>query len=436
MGYVPLLTQVDPAIPIQVQAQEAYERLLPELLAAQKSGAILDFEPSFNVGIVKIKYPAGVGVSMLDGMTVLDNIQDAAAMVPRTPPAHLADAITPEAYSPQIYSYLYDGCFDVYNLEAGDHVVGSLRNTAGKIVAVSDDSYSGSDDYLTSCFNGSYDSVLPGYKVTFKIYNTTDALRGTYSSAVPALAITALDKVNSKASGTGPAGKPYYAWWSHPNLNAGNTYQFIQKEGTISGAKTWSVDFGTTKFLGGDGVGIDVIMSANLIFLRWMNVPYARCTLGGYECGVRGFPNKAASMSITHAGVPHTFTGKFDKFWGWFEVSLEDGDGHPVFLAAGDKVQGTGVPMYALPKLTATINYTTDVVSGKAPANKYFRVEVQDISEGYWYSVWAHSNASGDYSADFSSMVDMKTTKAYEVYLPYYDPASGNRTYLDQAFGP
>jgi hypothetical protein len=317
-GFVPLLTQVDPAIPLRVQAQHAYERLLPELLAAQQSGAILVFEPEFGAGIVKIQYAAGAHADMLGGMPVLDNIHAAAALVPHTQPAADTheDMIMGATYNPHIYASLYDSCFSINGLGDGDRVVGRLRDKTLQVVSASD-GIANSAGYLWNCFTwaGPYADILPGYYLTFKVYTPADVLRGTYTSGAPSITFTAIDKVNTIVSGTGPAGKVYRIGWYHSNLDAGNTHYWPNRVGIISSAGTWSANFsGLKKFRGADYFGINVDYNARFSFERYMNVPYAYCQLGSNYCEISGFPLQAASLTITHASLPHTFTGKFDRY--------------------------------------------------------------------------------------------------------------------------
>jgi hypothetical protein len=438
-GFVPLLTQVDPAIPLRVQAQQAFERLLPELLAAQQSGAILVFEPEFGAGIVKIKYAAGARADMLGGMPVLDNIHAAAALVSLTQPAEVPneDMNTQAPYNPHIYASLYDSCFSINGLGDSDRVVGRLRDKTLQVVSVSD-GIANASGYLLDCFSwtGPYADVLPGYYLTFKVYTSAGVLRGTYTSSAPSITFTAIDKVNTIVSGKGPAGKVYRIGWIHLNLDAGNTHYWPNRDGIISGAGTWSANFsGLKKFRGADYLGINVDYKARFTFYLGMTIPYAYCGLGGNRCNIYGFPFQAASMTITHASLSHTFTGKF-SFWGGFGAELVDGAGYPIFLVAGDKVSGTGIPVYTLPNLSAAINYTTDVVSGKAPAGRYFNVGVYKVSSGASYGVWLHTDASGNYSANFHSMVDLKPADALVAEVSYRDRLTGNGTDLYKPFSP
>ena len=57
--YIPLITQLKPDIPLEVQAEQVFNRLQPQLLEAKQKGQILNFEPDLSGGLVKIELPAG-----------------------------------------------------------------------------------------------------------------------------------------------------------------------------------------------------------------------------------------------------------------------------------------------------------------------------------------------------------------------------------------
>jgi hypothetical protein len=337
-------------------------------------------------------------------------------------------------YNPQFHLQLMYSGANVNGLIPGDRVVGSLRDRAGKIVGVAEgiaDSYG--FDYLN--FYGSYAAVFPGYKATFRIYDSAGVQRGTYSAIAPAMTFSALDKARSIARGTGPAGKPYSVTWYHPNLNAGNTYLFVAKEGSVPSTRAWAADFGTTSFRGGDWINFEVRQSTRFTFSRSMTVPFLSCYLAENYCWLAGFPNQGAALTIVHAGTPYSFTGRF-SLSGYFSAQPVDADGMPVLLAAGDMVSGTGVGSFVLPTLTAAIDFSTDVVSGKAPAGRYISVRVQRLATNQLFSRWVRSNAAGNYSADFSPTLDLTDMEGLLVSVTYVNPASGNETSLDQPFGP
>jgi hypothetical protein len=86
-----------------------------------------------------------------------------------------------------------------------------------------------------------------------------------------------------------------------------------------------------------------------------------------------------------------------------------------------------------LPNLTAAVNTTTDTITGQAPANRWFQVEIY-IKQ--WYYKWLKSSATGTYSADFSSSVDIKPTDTLYIELYPYDPTTGNATFYEKLIAP
>jgi len=434
-GFLPLVIQADPATPLIIQAQQAFERLLPQLLAAQESGAILSFEPDFSAGILIVEYAAQARTAAPAGLQGLDDIHAAFALVPHEFPAN------PVGFSPIAPTFsisLYSDCFYATGLGANSHVIGSLRDKTGRVVA----NFVGvaiASGALGNCFSfySTYTRVLPGYRLTFNVYDTVDTLLGTYTAVAPNIAFSAFNKTTSVVSGTGPKNKTYSIDWAHLNLNAGNSTTSVTKTGTIPASGNWHVDFGATKLRGGDDFTITVAQNAAFKFTRFFSVPYAYCTLGSNHCVIYGFPFRPATLTLSRKGVTYTFTGKFDND-NLFVVNLENGAGSPIFLALGDQISGTGIPLYKLPNLTLVPNYTTNSLSGKAPANKYLSLLITKLTPvtTFIYPSWKRANSAGSYLADFSSLVDIQVGDTLNFEIEYFDPVTGNRTAKTVSVGP
>jgi len=430
-GFIPLLTEYDASVPQQTQILASYQKLLPILHSAQQNGIILEFQPEFTVGAVRITFASGTRPAMLGGAQVFQTLSDAAVVMQRP----LSEQQGVGIYNPHFYLELFSSCPLIHHLIPNDYVVGSLRDSAGKIVAVYEDYADSSGRAWTNCFEGN-NPMVPGHNVTFKVYRSDGMLRGTYTASIPLIKITGLDSVNSVIRGTGPAGKTYDAYWYHPNLNAANTSYSKVISGTISNTRNWSVDFGAKKVRGGDMAGIFVNYSPRFTFRRFMHAPSSYCYLSLNSCGLYGFANQGASVMIAHVGARYKFRGNFSAESGLFTATLQDSEGYPINLVAGDTISGTGILSYSLPNLTTNVNFTTDVISGKAPANRYFYVIVSDASLTNGYSLWVHSDASGAYSADFSGLWDLDESDTFIATISYQDPIQGNETYFNQPFGP
>jgi len=422
-GFLPLVTQADPAVPLAVQAHQAFDRLLPDLLAAQSSGAILSFKPDFSAGLLRIAYAPGARGLAPARVQGLASIHAAMALVPHAQPAGVQrwNSITPT-----FSAFLYSSCFSASLLAVSSHVIGSLRDTTGHVVGT----YAGDADssgMLSDCFDTSSDitQIVPGYKMTFTVYDSTMLWLGTFSAFVPRIAITSFNKTTSVVTGLGPKNKAFGASLYHPYLNAAETSIALLKNGILPASGSWAVDFGTLKFRGGDYFTLWESQNSSFEFGRDFYIPYLECNPGSNHCRVWGFPFKPASLTIIHGGVAHTFTGKFNSS-NYFEAFLDDGAGTPILLKAGDKVSATGAITYTLPGLTAVPNFMTSVVTGKAPAGRYFNVWVKDVTNNIWYSKWSHSNSAGSYSADFSSSLTLSAGTPLVYYIGYTDPATGN----------
>jgi hypothetical protein len=433
-GFMPLVKQVDASIPLRIQSQKALNRLMPELLAAQNQGTILDFEPELSTGILKIKYAAGTNKSTLGTAQVFDNIHTAVAMVPHTEPVRTQ---TVSGLSPSFLISLYSSCFMITNLNSNSYVFASLRNKKGAIMAT----YAGnasSSGSLNDCFDytGVYSDILPGYKLTYVVYDTFGgAVLGNYTTVAPPINVTAINKKTSVLTSTSSPGKAYSIWWYQDNLDAGNSFLAVNKTGIIRPTGQWSVDFGTVKFRGGDEFDIDVTQNANFTFTRTYNVPSIYCQLASNYCALHGSPLMPATLSIVHGGKTYTFNGTFSAC-GCFGVNLLSAAGTPISLAFGDKISGTGVAVYALPRLKAVANLATDVVTGIAPANRYFEVAVKDSYTYAWYTTWVHANSAGNYSSSFASQFDMMPGYPFVVDVYYTDILTGNVTERYMPVGP
>jgi len=325
----------------------------------------------------------------------------------------------------------------ITNLTSNSYVTASLRNKSGTIMAT----YAGnasSSGFLNDCFDytGISSDILPSYTLKYVVYNTLGGVViGNYGAVVPSITITAIDKKNSILTSTSSPNKAYSIWWYHDELDATNSLLAVNKAGTIQANGKWSLDFGTTSFRGGDEFDIDVTQNTFFTFTHTYTVPYIYCQLGSQYCTLHGSPLMPATMSIIHAGKTYTFKGAFSPC-GCFDISLLSSTGAPIALVSGDKVSGTGVSVYALPKLTTVANLATDVVTGLAPANRYFEVNVKDSYTYGWINNWAHSIAAGTYSSSFASSYDMQAAFPFVVEIYCVDPITGNATDRYTPVGP
>ncbi len=435
VGFIKLVTNAQANVPIETQTQNALRRLLPTLRAAQKSGQIVEFEASPSSGVLKLVYRPSAGALNIAGKTIYTHIKDAMAPKSALRAARGPGQVSATAGAGFFGMHLYESFFEATGLAAGAHVVGSLRNASGAVLAVYDGTADGSGevfDFFSS--SGPLSDVLPGFRVTFKEYNGSTLLN-TYTTIVPKLVFASMDKPHAILRGTGPAGKLLHGQWSRELWNAANSTVHRNAASTVSGAGTWALDFGTIPFRGGDSFDVLVVQNANFSFERHMYAPSMYCRTGSYFCELTGFPSTAAAIQIVHGGVAHNFTGKFNTF-GYYEADPQNPDGSPIFVAAGDKVGGTGVVPYLLPNLTTALDYTTDVMSGQAPANRFIEAWVWDAAGRSWYRVYTQANAGGVYSADFSSSVDLVSGAPYITEVYSVLPTTGNATDYYRGIGP
>lgn len=436
-GFIRLLANGDSKLPVIMQAQAAYTRIRPHLMALQKQGVISAFHPVLRAGIVQVQYPATeANAAALSQFSIYDSASEAAVR-PTGGMRSFSGTASPEAITPTFYMALYDGCFGATALGADAHVVGSLRDKANRITATYEGYADGTGEIYLDCFpywSASYPYLLPGYSVTFKVYDSSEVLQGTFTVKAPDLKFTSLVNAKAVVRGTGTAGKNYEIDWYHRNLDAADNYIYVTKTGVTTATGAWVKDMSTGKFRGGDYLELYFSENVTFNFMYSMYVPHLHCQLASNYCDLNTFPFQAVTLSIVHANTTYSFSGTTDAF-GYFSAELGT-EKDPIFLKAGDKITATGLATYTLPALTGTINFATNVVYGKAKPNRYFDVSVYNVCSCTLYPGYAHSNSTGNYSVDFTSDVDLIKTEANNLQIIFTDLTTGNQTEYIRSFGP
>ena len=429
VGFVQLLSAVNPAAPVALQTEQARLMLLPELLAARQRGQIVSFEISPSTGVLKFVYRPSLGTPDIQGRTVYSDMHQAMSAV------NLAAAGDIHIAGGHNYDvHLFDNTFTGDGLLAGALVRGTLFNAAGQVVARSHDFANGSG-HVDGVFQwqGPTTDIFPGYKVTFAEYNGSSLIQ-SYPSKVPDVEFTAIDKANAVVHGKGQPGKSLVATTVHTNWDAGNT--FLQRTVVTTAASTgaWTVDFGKAPLHGNDYLQAELHQNGDFTYRRWMYLPHLFCVLHTNQCDLTGLPSTAATIQIVHGGVLHTFAGTFSTL-GFFDGFMTQPNGTPIGMNAGDKVSGTGVAQYPLPKLSVTgLDPVANVVSGHAPANKYFQVWVRQPNTGAQWFVYTHSDTTGAFAADFTSQQDLQSGILYVAWINYIVPAAGSQTAVYNSF--
>jgi hypothetical protein len=415
-GYIPLLSEgYDISLPRQLLSHQAFERMVPLLMEAKAKGIIIDFKPDLYGGFVRVTGPSAALRGSLDNLPVKADMWDAIVRPP-------SSAETPATRSATLLISidLYSSCFGIFNAGADQHIKGTMTTPSGELLGVID-AYADSGGQLWECFVGDGDAV-PGNIVTFKRYVTGSGWL-TSKTTVPRAAFKTITNSTGIVTGTGTAGLGYLVYWYHPRLDASQGYDYDSITGTISSTGKWSADFPIT-FLGQDWTYIRINKGV-FYFTRGVDVPHLSCRLRTNYCTLYNLPDIPVSITVKHGGVPYSFSGKTDT-WAMFSVSLINTMGDPVLLSAGDTITGTGATTYNLPNLTMSVNRSTNTVSGKAPASKYFSVSWYTIpsTESGW--MWVGSTSSGAYTAAFSS--DIPDAGFLETDIYYTQPGTGNTT--------
>ena len=446
LAYIPLISpQGDTSVPVVFRARQAFEALAPKLLEAQAKGQIVRFEPEFNFGLLKVEYQSGfdlaAALAVESGATplVFDNAQSVVNYTQMSQSLRRS-ATGISSPDPWIDTVLYDSCFDAGNMGAGNYFKAYLFDASTRLVARTD-GYANPGGSLQGCFDfGIYTGLVPGYLFIFNLFNPAGTtLLNSYSTVVAHLDITSISTKTTTFKGTGPASSPLSAWLVHANLDATESYTQSEKDLTSTSKGAWSVNFAPAAMRGGDDIEITWIDPASIFsFTRDLTAPYIYCREGGYYCESYGIPGNSAKISVVHAKKTYKSSGKFSN-QGYFGSDVYDAHADPVYLAAGDKVTGTGAPSLTLPNLTANVDYDTDMVTGVAPANCYFEagLEVYDylLDSWSWHRIWLESDGTGRYYADYSGTLDIQLSQRLFPVVNYTDPITGNETgyvgYLD-----
>jgi hypothetical protein len=102
----------------------------------------------------------------------------------------------------------------------------------------------------------------------------------------------------------------------------------------------------------------------------------------------------------------------------------------------GRWAQGTNGPVHTAHPAINAFDFSHDIVSGKAPASKFFDVWVQSYSSPAWAEFWTGSDASGNFSVDTTGRINLLSTETSEAEIYYQDKPTGNVTDLTRVYGP
>ena len=418
-GYIPLLHEgYDSSFPREYLSNQAYDSLLPELLRAQKSGEISDFEPDFYGGFIRVTMTGSSAASI--GLEIFYDLTDALVKP-------IVSSQTNLKAPPELYISLstYSNCFYVYGVATGTHILGQVFTGSHELVGAAE-GLSDASLYYWDCFSGPFPTVIPGYSISFQI----DIAGGdplVYTTTVPRNTFTTITKSTASVAGTATPSVPYALDWYHAELDSENHMRMLREEGSIPASGNWSETY-ADKFRGGDQLVL--ILETDSVFHTSTSVyvPYFSCILRSPTCGYRGFPRSAVTMTVTHAGITYTFTGMTDKY-GVYIISLENAAGAPVLLSSGDVVTATGAVNETLPALTIYVNRTTNKITGKAPLYNYFKVGFLYDGVSSPYEAWLKTDALGKYKADFTA-VGIPDSELLKVEITYSPKRSGNITKL------
>ena len=432
--FIPLVTKADANVPLWVQAQQEYEKLLPTLMKAKKKGEILEWQPEFNAGILGIKYAANARRESFTNAQQIEDFHATLALVPQQEAKP-----NPEGGSGLSFELgLFSSCFYAYNVPANANVKGTLYDKTGKFLAGSFDQVKANTSYFFDCFEfGGFNAVTPGAKVSFQIYDATNTtLLGKFIAFAPTIEVTNFYQAQAMIAGKGPKNKAYFVDWYHVGLG-GSKGQEIVKSSTISTQGDWNIDLSNKVAIrGGDYITVGVQQAPHFTFDRFTSAPSVNCALGENYCYGHAGSFQQITIMLVHAGLSYSVNYQTNQY-GDFSADFYDTSYAPILLTRGDQVTVTGLPTFTLPNLTAKINFATNVISGAAPMNSPFALLLYLPQAKSEFSVKGKSATTQNYYAiDMTSLIDLKADQINLIYLYYTDPITGNKVSATAAFIP
>lgn len=437
--FMPLVVNADSPAALVAQSHQAFEALLPDLLAAQQRGELVSFQPSYSFGVLLIEKAVSVEVSApVAGRAVYGTLSEATAAIRGL-------SFQAEGGGPvNLFDFdLYGTCFSGRNIQPGARVFVKLMSQSDVIAKVNQ--LVAEDGSMLACFNVKYpDGVRPGRKITIKIFLPGSATPSySYLSNVPNLTIGRIDKSAATFYGSGSRKNFIEGTLYHPELDQINAVRSILRSSYVSDTGKWKLAFnyplpndadapaegggyGIESARGGDFLHVTLHQTPNVHFSRFATVPVISCSLGASNCTYSGIAGQSVALVVTHAGQMYRFNQTASLFVGSIVFKLADSAGRPIILALDDKVAATAAAPLTLPAITALVDYDNDLIYGSAPASRWLDVTISspDLTTG----CWTQSGESKQYTCDLSGTVDLTPDDFYKGHVKYTNPITGNVT--------
>lgn len=437
VGFLVLVKNPQADKPLWVQVHQAFDHVRPHLQALKSRGVILNFDLIASIGIVRVQYTTSAAGDPFAHSEIFNDIDAAVAQVSldrimSSSPATSGPHFTIDINDSQGDSY---GCFVVKNAPSYAYITSFLINPAGVGVAkhVGTARYSG---LMFGCLknNSDEDAVTSaGYKFVSYVYEKKGgALLGTYTVIVPKFKLTAINTAGKLISGSGPVGESFTVRLAHLILGKDsiNDYLYTEKNGVVTNKNTWSIDFKDAEIRGGDQFEISLQHSSRFTFQFTQPSPFIYCDniFSTVSCELHSYPFKQVSLSVTRNNATDTTSGKADWNGAFYP---KDSQGITMAFLPGDIVAATDIATYRFPGFTGELDSATGRLTGKAPANKYVWIEAydeDDYNSGIpTSSLWAKTDASGNYVANFSSVGGIND--GWTFVIVFINPSTGFRIY-------
>jgi len=250
--------------------------------------------------------------------------------------------------------------------------------------------------------------------------NDTVVVQASPAINVPVTPLSAdVDLSNDQVTGSGPANEEL-------EVRAGGCWRNV----TAATDGSYTADFSDECDLkAGDFVGVYYWNDeGNQVYIEF-HAPLVRVNAVNDIVDGYAMPNASVSLTLKRGSSDIATATASTDVNGFFSAFFTDASGNLVDIQAGDVVEVTASPTVSVPvvDLSATVNTSTDVVSGSGPANSTLLVKAFAWTGWGWDSVTkaAYTDGYGNFSVDFSGELDL--TDVSYAYVRYSD-ADSNQT--------
>jgi hypothetical protein len=397
---------------------ERFNSLVPWLLMQKQKGNIIEFEPDFEANAVRIVVANNATVKQADSLAGISGVttaSDEERLAGQASFYELASRAT-EAIASSDYKaprtdavaftfYVTIGYSSVWGYGPPNRAVYlTLKNPDGSVKSRTK-AWASSSGYFYGYFPNdalSKNLIAPKDRIMAKSGSVT---RNWQVPLLSASANRATDVVSGKATKSKTVNiSLYHYYWNY--LGRQSTSYSAVISSTAGG--TYSYDFTSAVNMAGlDYIAINQKSSPDITY-RYLYVPGIQAWQGTNYVSGYGTPSQWVKLVLKSGSTTKATTyAPTNPYSGWFTAYFYRPDGRTVLIKPGDTIQvsGVGHPNWTavVPKVTATANTSTGVISGKGPAKKWIAVTHTHIVRGRYIAgeKAKKASATGNYAVNF-----------------------------------